>query len=676
MSSSHTRMESTASVDSLLPYRQGHSPSGSLSSLHEDDEKAMLRSKQLPPSPRPIPRYLRHHRNGSSQSLSIDDRSGLLARSGSPLATPPIQPSTPPAHLQAHGSRYPFGDEERPMSRASSYHDEGYDPHAPAAYNPAELNYGRDPDDALHEQDEPKRSLAQLQRRAIWNLIALLVIALALISLFVIIPLADYYGNAKRREAIVSNIRVNSTGQVPEIPTAPQRDPVDPDTPQEARTHNGYDGQNYKLVFSDEFNKDGRTFLPGEDPFWEAVDLWYGVTQDLEWYDPHQATTGDGKLRIKLEKVQDPKSNHDLELKSAMLQTWNKFCFTSGYIEVSVSLPGTQNMAGYWPAAWLMGNLARAGYPATSDGVWPYSYDSCDVGAMPNQTTADHSGPAGALNVPPPDGRKANNFELSWLPGQRLSSCTCAGEEHPGPRVNDGTGERFRGRGAPEIDVIEAERCPGRVGGCASQSAQFAPFNAQYAYDDVNGKRNHNEPGTIMNTFRGQPTQQAISALTNLSATTYNGEAGAQFSKFGMEYFPVVDDPSQSYITWMSEGTRTWTMNGNAIGADTSTEIQQRLISQEPMYIILNLGISHTFGQFKVEDMRFPVEFLIDYVRVYQREDADTNVTASCNPPEYPTLDYIKKHSEAYMNPQLVTWEGSGFKNPKMSLTDQCQTAR
>lgn len=32
-----------------------------------------------------------------------------------------------------------------------------------------------------------------------------------------------------------------------------------------------------RLVFSDEFNTDGRTFYPGEDPYWEAVDLHYWV---------------------------------------------------------------------------------------------------------------------------------------------------------------------------------------------------------------------------------------------------------------------------------------------------------------------------------------------------------------------------------------------------------------
>ena len=32
-----------------------------------------------------------------------------------------------------------------------------------------------------------------------------------------------------------------------------------------------------------------------------------------------------------------------------MVTTWNKFCFTTGYVEVSISLPGQANTAGLWP---------------------------------------------------------------------------------------------------------------------------------------------------------------------------------------------------------------------------------------------------------------------------------------------------------------------------------------
>ena len=32
-----------------------------------------------------------------------------------------------------------------------------------------------------------------------------------------------------------------------------------------------------------------------------------------------------------------------------MLQSWNKFCYTTGYVEVSVSLPGSPQAPGLWP---------------------------------------------------------------------------------------------------------------------------------------------------------------------------------------------------------------------------------------------------------------------------------------------------------------------------------------
>ena len=57
---------------------------------------------------------------------------------------------------------------------------------------------------------------------------------------------------------------------------------IDPDTPQYAMTRKSYDGSTQKLVFSDEFNTDGRTFYDGDDPYFQAVDIWYGATQDLE----------------------------------------------------------------------------------------------------------------------------------------------------------------------------------------------------------------------------------------------------------------------------------------------------------------------------------------------------------------------------------------------------------
>ena len=115
---------------------------------------------------------------------------------------------------------------------------------------------------------------------------------------------------------------------------------------------------------------------------------------DFEWYDPSAITTKDGNLVITM--TQEP--IHDLNFKSGMLQSWNKMCFsTSLYIEVRISLPGTPAVGGFWPGVWMMGNLGRPGYGASTEGMWPYTYDSCDIGTLKNQTTKDSTGPPLAL---------------------------------------------------------------------------------------------------------------------------------------------------------------------------------------------------------------------------------------------------------------------------------------
>ena len=51
------------------------------------------------------------------------------------------------------------------------------------------------------------------------------------------------------------------------------------ETPKEAHfRYSIKDGSKWQLVFSDEFNTDGRSFYPGDDPYWEAVDLHYWVS--------------------------------------------------------------------------------------------------------------------------------------------------------------------------------------------------------------------------------------------------------------------------------------------------------------------------------------------------------------------------------------------------------------
>src|SRR5689334_9014996 len=62
--------------------------------------------------------------------------------------------------------------------------------------------------------------------------------------------------------------------------------------------HSTRDGSKMVLVFSDEFNQDGRSFYPGDDPYWEAGDMHYWATNNMEWYDPEAVTTANGALVI------------------------------------------------------------------------------------------------------------------------------------------------------------------------------------------------------------------------------------------------------------------------------------------------------------------------------------------------------------------------------------------
>ncbi|KAI5115630.1 hypothetical protein M0805_000612 [Coniferiporia weirii] len=611
-----------------------------------------------PLNPNSVPRSRPASRGSAYLSRLVSEESAAFAGAGSQRGSMLLYrlASDDDALLTAPTKRFSIGSESV-LSFDSKYPATAPRGMVPYIYDP-ELDDDKilDADDELHRIDDPSFSWSW---RGLANVGLLLLLISALLCLFILYPVLIFVQNNARNLAIDNNIHINGTGQSPVLFQMPSL--VDSETPDSAKTRTGFDGESYSLVFSDEFNTDGRTFYPGDDPYWEAVDLWYGATEDLEWYDPSNVFTRDGNLVLLMENVE----NHGLNYRSGMLQSWNKLCFTHGYIEVNLSLPGPNDETqGYWPGIWTMGNLGRPGYGATTDGTWPYTYNSCDVGTFPNQTYANLSGPAAALNTD--QGRSKYNFELSWLTGQRASACTCSGEDHPGPSVN-------QGRGAPEIDVLEAQKNKLGDGAKVSQSAQFAPFTHDYDYDNTTTDNFYivNSDITQANTYHGSAVQQAVSALTDLPADIFNG-SGGNFYTFGFEYWTDPNNPDQGYIVWVANGQETMRMGANAVAEDPLPDgsgVGRRLIPEEPMSIILNLAISESFQTVNTATMTFPSEMHIDYVRVYQR-DGETNV--GCDPSAYPTADYINNHFNAYNNPNYTTWESAGYTRPKNSQFDGC----
>lgn len=646
-----------------------------------------------------------------------DVPSGNVPQEQQPLfasQTSKFQPSQSMGGMTTY-SEEPAQDMQGTYS-SHSLNDRRYDVQSDSSHQPPPpqnpypwmtMNDVKEPDDDLHDPNKMTHTHGAPQR-ALLNVGTLILLTLALLMLFAGYPILHHYTEGQEQEdrlAKLSNLKNNR------LPIMPSNAPVDrltanrpagfdpkyamfvdPDTPFDAYTMQSTytpnidedgNGKEFKLVFSDEFNSNGRTFYPGEDPFWEAVDLHYWATNNFEWYDPAAVYTQDGALRVRLE--QHPE--HNLHFRGGMLQSWNKFCFRGGILIASVQLPGYRNVPGLWPAFWLMGNLGRAGYGATLQGTWPYSYDACDVGTVMNQTlyndTYPYGFPADTLNGGATMfNQKHNTRALSFLPGQKLSACTCKGDDHPGPWLSDEG--RYRGRAAPEIDVFEAQ--PTTNGGMqVSQSCQMAPYNWMYEIDYLNNKPVYsfynNKNG--INIYTGEVTQQSLSGLNKASQSAVQKNAdsanpGGPVNEDGSNYatctyiFRTHPDSleykpgSDGYAAWTSAGNPAWELYPEALRPDGRVNISARQFPAEPMvraqtltqYILFNLGISNNFGSVEWDDLAdgWPFEMSVDWVRVYQDPDLMDEDSIGCDTPGYPSKDYIERHLEAYTNPNLTIW--------------------
>jgi Beta-glucan synthesis-associated protein SKN1/KRE6/Sbg1 len=117
-----------------------------------------------------------------------------------------------------------------------------------------------------------------------------------------------------------------------------------------------------------------------------------------------------------------------------------------------------------------------------------------------------------------------------------------------------------------------------------------------------------------------------------------------------------------AYITWINDGKKAWTIYAGGVAADPRVEISARPVPQEPMvrlylsphvsisgshhrclpinqYILANLGFSLNFGGIDLEHITFPAAMSIDWIRVYQPQNA---INIGCDPKDFPTAAYIQ----------------------------------
>lgn len=420
---------------------------------------------------------------------------------------------------------------------------------------------------------------------------------------------------------------------------------IDPDTKESVKKiHSFVNYQEYDLIFSDEFNIDGRQFHDGSDPKWTSIHKDDYTNYALQYYNSSLVTTQGGYLNLSTiiqditYQVHDEKHIPKIYKKtknyqSAMLQGWNKFCFTGGVIEISAKLPGKYNIGGLWPAMWLLGNLARATYVASSNNIWPWSYNKCN--------------------------EKKRSQQL-------ISACN---------RMNHFGLHSHQGRGAPEIDILEAmagiEKLPNtpRSKPYYSASLQIAPGIDNYRpttaeIPDPSQWYNHylwygmNSSLNIFfygNYLEGASKEQdymsdALSANRDLLATHFLDQ-----HIYRLEW----ESGPEGYIAWYLDNEFVYRI---ATPALMNTEA---LMPEEPMYLLFNTAISYTWGfptpcpegcpcscfDCRKDDClcglpadmcnNFPADFLIDYVRVYQNKQNPSH-TIGCSTKTHPTRTWIK----------------------------------
>mmetsp|Transcript_10252 Transcript_10252/g.17148 ORF Transcript_10252/g.17148 Transcript_10252/m.17148 type:complete len:805 (-) Transcript_10252:212-2626(-) len=428
---------------------------------------------------------------------------------------------------------------------------------------------------------------------------------------------------------------------------------IDPDTLASEKSLTSYvDGRKYNLVFSDEFNTEGRYFHDGSDPRWTSIHKDDYTNYALHYYNSDLVKTSNGYLNIStiLEDISfsyvDAKTSSKPGKKtknyqSGMLQGWNKFCFTGGIVEVSAKLPGNAFIGGLWPAIWMLGNLARATYVGSSNNIWPWSFDICKRGQSQHQQLFS------ACN-------KLNHYDL----------------------------HSEQGRGAPEIDILEA--MPGKADlkktstkkPYFSASLQVAPGIENYRptvglppnkgmwYDQEELEYGRNTSQNIFfygmhlegSTKDKSYTADAVSANRNIEPSYFEEQ-----HVYRVEWRPGPD----GYIQWHLDGELVYRINRAALN------ITGALIPEEPMYLLFNTAISATWGfpmpcpdgcACDCYDCRdrtcacaippgmcsnFPADMLIDYVRVYQDESDDSQVVG-CSTHTHPTRTFIEGHPSMY----------------------------
>lgn len=415
------------------------------------------------------------------------------------------------------------------------------------------------------------------------------------------------------------------------VPSKPQDfPPGDANGPKDPNVTDGT--QPYHLIFSDEFNDSKRTFESGFDKKWVALDHLDTTNMGQHYFSSQAVQVDKGALIITTSKPEE--RFHGAKYVSGSVQTWNKFCFTGGFVEIKAVLPGKWGIPGTWPAMWIMGNIGRATYLGSQDGTWPWSFDQC-----------------------------APWIEAMETKSQKISACGNLTEKgNPHSRPEDYGLNKNQGRGATEIDILEVQIKARDEPAFLSTSLQISPGldpSLRPASTTLPGKGQwyqhlkYGQYTSINSDYYGENGLDSLSAVTRLNTDVFEA-----YHIYRIDWMP---GPS-GYLRWWIDGLFLYEIPGESLYV-WSNGVPPRQIPVEPSYLILSTAVSEKFSppcEGQICDSIWPSNFTIDYVRVYQ--GPQNNYTSiGCSPDSFPTTSWIKAHPVDYGLPWYSIVDVQGF---------------
>jgi hypothetical protein len=217
-----------------------------------------------------------------------------------------IAPPSPPTPPSRAGTPAFIRDADPEKAQFFTYMDDRFG--APCEF-PLYMDQQEDDDDMhMPQWDDDQKYRPKLKdhlsKDIVINTIGVVLLVAGLGTIFIVLPILSFFGTSLidyMYETPLDQMPGHGTKSQPWAKVNDNLYPllqnirtslIDPDTPTSAMTRQSIDGDTLQLVFSDEFNERNRTFYPGDDTYWTAPDIWYGGTQDLEWYDPDAVNTG------------------------------------------------------------------------------------------------------------------------------------------------------------------------------------------------------------------------------------------------------------------------------------------------------------------------------------------------------------------------------------------------